>query len=176
MDEKEIEDTKEEIKEAVEETKDAAEEAQEAVEEVKETAEEVKETATEVKEVVEEAKEVVEQVKEEVKEAVEKPKEEKKEIKVSAKLAGIIKDIEGLTVLELADLVKALQVKFGVSAAPMAAALPAGTSQAQATEEVPEQTVFNVVLKNSGANKIAAIKAVREIVPTLGLKEAKDLV
>ncbi len=88
----------------------------------------------------------------------------------------ILKAVETMTVLELADLVKALEEKFGVSAAPVAVAAtaPAGA----ATEEGPkeEQTVFNVVLVASGANKISAIKAVRELVPTLGLQEAKTLV
>lgn len=87
----------------------------------------------------------------------------------------IIEQIEKLTVLELADLVKALEEKFGVSATPVAMASPA-TAGTPAGEAVPEQTSFNVILTSGGANKIAAIKAVREIVPTLGLKEAKDLV
>ncbi|KKR87114.1 50S ribosomal protein L7/L12 [Candidatus Daviesbacteria bacterium RIFOXYD1_FULL_41_10] len=90
-------------------------------------------------------------------------------------LDTIIESIEKLTVLELADLVKALEEKFGVTAAaPMAAAGPA----APATDGEPkeEQTTFNVILTSGGANKIGTIKAVREIVPTLGLKEAKDLV
>lgn len=80
-----------------------------------------------------------------------------------------------MTVLELADLVKALEEKFGVTAAPVAvagAAAPAG----DAGEPKEEQTVFNVVLKEAGANRIGAIKAVRELVPTLGLQEAKALV
>lgn len=85
--------------------------------------------------------------------------------------------IEEMSVLELSDLVKALEEKFGVSAAAMVASAPAGTA-APAADEGPkeEQTVFNVVLTNSGAQKIAVIKALRELVPTLGLKEAKDLV
>ncbi|MDO8638161.1 MAG: 50S ribosomal protein L7/L12 [Candidatus Daviesbacteria bacterium] len=87
----------------------------------------------------------------------------------------IIEQIEKLTVLELADLVKALEEKFGVSAAPMAMAAPTA-GPTTAGEAAPEQTSFNVILTSGGANKIAAIKAVREIVPTLGLKEAKDLV
>ncbi|MCL4390128.1 50S ribosomal protein L7/L12 [Patescibacteria group bacterium] len=81
-----------------------------------------------------------------------------------------------LTVIELSELVKALEEKFGVSAAPLAVASApvgeAGTSAADA----PEQTTFNVVLTNAGANKISVIKAVREVVPTLGLAEAKTLV
>ena len=89
---------------------------------------------------------------------------------------AIIKQIEKLTVLELADLVKALEEKFGVSAAAPVAIASASSAPAGATEAVPEQTSFNVILTSGGANKIAAIKAVREIVSTLGLKEAKDLV
>ncbi|MDO8570748.1 MAG: 50S ribosomal protein L7/L12 [Candidatus Daviesbacteria bacterium] len=88
----------------------------------------------------------------------------------------IIEQIEKLTVLELADLVKALEEKFGVSAAPVAVVAGASGAPTGATEAAPEQTSFNVILTSGGANKIAAIKAVREIVPTLGLKEAKDLV
>jgi large subunit ribosomal protein L7/L12 len=82
--------------------------------------------------------------------------------------------IEEMSVLELSDLVKALEEKFGVSAAAtMMAAAPAGAADAGEAKE--EQTVFNVVLTSAGAQKIAVIKAIRELVPTLGLKEAKDL-
>lgn len=87
----------------------------------------------------------------------------------------ILKAVEEMTVLELSDLVKALEEKFGVSAAPVAVA--AGAAPAAASEEPKEeQTVFNVVLSEGGANKIGVIKAVRELVPTLGLQEAKALV
>ena len=81
-----------------------------------------------------------------------------------------------MSVLELSDLVKALEEKFGVSAAAtMVAAAPAAGA---AADEGPkeEQTIFNVHLASAGANKISVIKAIRELVPTLGLKEAKDLV
>lgn len=87
----------------------------------------------------------------------------------------LMKAIEEMTVLELADLVKALEEKFGVSAAAMAVAAPAAASAESSSEPKEEQTVFNVVLTGAGANKIAVIKAIRELVPTLGLKEAKDL-
>jgi len=88
-----------------------------------------------------------------------------------------LKAVEEMTVLELADLVKALEEKFGVSATMMAAPSAAVSGNGQQTEEPKEeQTVFNVVLANAGAQKIAVIKALRELVPTLGLKEAKDLV
>ncbi|MBI2858735.1 MAG: 50S ribosomal protein L7/L12 [Chloroflexi bacterium] len=86
----------------------------------------------------------------------------------------LIASIKGMTVLELSELVKALEAEFGVTAAvPMAAAAPAaGAAAAPAAEE---QTEFTVVLKEIGANKINVIKAVRELT-NLGLKEAKDLV
>ena len=85
--------------------------------------------------------------------------------------------IEGMSVLELSELVKALEEKFGVSAAAtMVAAAPAAGGAADSGEPKEEQTIFNVHLASAGANKIAVIKAIRELVPTLGLKEAKDLV
>lgn len=87
----------------------------------------------------------------------------------------ILTAVGEMTVLELADLVKALEEKFGVSAAPVAVAAAAGPA-AEAGEPKEEQTVFNVVIVEAGANKIGAIKAVRELVPTLGLQEAKALV
>ena len=86
----------------------------------------------------------------------------------------LLKQVEEMSVLELSDLVKALEEKFGVSASAMVAAAPAAGAAAGAPVE--EQTVFNVVIANSGAQKIQVIKALRELVPTLGLKEAKDLV
>ena len=94
-----------------------------------------------------------------------------------AKLAKdeILTAVESMTVLELSELVKALEEKFGVSSAPVATAT---APAAATTEEGPkeEQTGFNVVLASIGENKIGAIKAVRELVPTLGLQEAKALV
>jgi len=86
----------------------------------------------------------------------------------------LMQTIEEMSVLELSDLVKALEEKFGVSAAAMAAPAAAAGPAADATP-AEEQTVFNVVLASAGANKIGVIKAIRELVPTLGLKEAKDL-
>jgi len=92
----------------------------------------------------------------------------------SAKLDEMIKSIEVMTVLELADLVKALEEKFGVKAnMPMMAAPAAGAGAAPAAAE--EKSSFQVVLVSSGANKIAVIKEVRTIT-NLGLKVAKDLV
>jgi len=91
----------------------------------------------------------------------------------------LLKQIEEMSVLELSELVKALEEKFGVTAsAPMAMAAPAGAAQAgaEAGEPAEEQTIFNVVVTSSGANKLGVIKTLRELAPTLGLKEAKDLV
>ena len=90
----------------------------------------------------------------------------------------ILKSVEEMSVMDLSELVKALEEKFGVSAQAMVAQAPAAGAAAPAEggEEVSEQTVFNVVIASAGANKIAVIKALRELVPTLGLKEAKDLV
>ena len=86
------------------------------------------------------------------------------------KIEKLVEEIEKLSVIELADLVKAIEEKFGVSAA--AAVVAAGPVAGAAAEE---KTEFNVVLKEAGATKIAVIKAVREATG-LGLKEAKDLV
>ena len=90
----------------------------------------------------------------------------------------IVTAIEEMTVLDLADLVKTLEEKLGVSAAamaPVAAAAVGGGAPAAVDDSDDEQTEFTVVLKEIGANKINVIKAVREVT-TLGLKEAKDLV
>ncbi|MBI4004639.1 50S ribosomal protein L7/L12 [Candidatus Roizmanbacteria bacterium] len=99
------------------------------------------------------------------------------DVKLSEKLQKLAKEIEGLSVIELADLSKYLEEKFGVSAMPMV------TTEAQAAGATPtaaepqeEKTSFTVVLAAAGDNKLGAIKAVREIVPTLGLMEAKKLV
>ena len=93
------------------------------------------------------------------------------------KLEELIKSIESMTVLELSDLVKALEEKFGVQAnMPMMAAPVAGAGGAAAGGAAAEEkTAFTVVLASAGANKIAVIKEVRTIT-SLGLKEAKDLV
>lgn len=100
---------------------------------------------------------------------------ETKEVKASAKTAKIIEEVEGLSVLELNELVKALEEKFGVSAMPVASAAPAaGETAAAAPAE--EKSSYTVVLTASGENKIQTIKAVREVNQNLGLKEAKDLV
>ena len=87
-----------------------------------------------------------------------------------------VKQIETMTVLDLSNLVKALEERFGVSAAAAAVAAPAGGGAvAAAAAPVEEQTEFTVVLQEAGDKKINVIKAVREVT-SLGLKEAKDLV
>jgi len=91
---------------------------------------------------------------------------------MNEKTTQILDLVKGLTILELADLVKALEEEFGVSAAPVAVAAAPG---AAAAAPVEEKTEFDVVLKSAGANKLAVIKVAREITG-LGLKDAKDLV
>lgn len=111
-------------------------------------------------------------------EGKEKPADKPKPVKLSKKLQDLLEEIEKLSVLELADLVKALEAKFGVPQmmAPMAGTTP-GQAPAGAPEEgISEQTTFNVILASAGANKISVIKAVREVNQNLGLKDAKDLV
>jgi large subunit ribosomal protein L7/L12 len=88
------------------------------------------------------------------------------------KTTQILEEIKALTILELADLVKALEEEFGVSAAPVAVAA-AGAAPAAAAAE--EKTEFDVILKSAGAGKLNVIKVVREVTG-LGLKDAKDLV
>jgi len=91
-----------------------------------------------------------------------------------ANLEKIVEDLSALTVLEAAELAKMLEEKWGVSAAaPVAVAAAGGAAPAAAVEE---KTEFDVVLTDAGAKKIEVIKLVREVVPALGLKEAKDLV
>ena len=138
--------------------------AEEAVEEVKEPVEETKVEPQET------AAPEPEPIKAEFKEEIKAPPKP-----VSPNLEKIIEQIEKLSVLELADLVHALEDRFGVSAQAPVATASASTKDG-GSEPVEEKTTFNVILTASGANKISAIKAVRELVPTLGLKEAKDLV
>src|SRR4030042_1134690 len=99
---------------------------------------------------------------------------EEKEVKVPEKFAGIVSEIEKMSVLDLSELVKILEEKFGVSAAAPVMAM--GVMPAAGGEVAPaeEKTEFNVELTDAGANKIAVIKAIRTVTE-LGLKEAKDL-
>jgi len=105
-------------------------------------------------------------------------KEEKKDaaqVELSDKAKTVIESVGGMTVLELSSLVKALEEKFGVSAAPVMAAGMGMAGGAQAGgAQAEEKTTFTVVLANVGANKIQVIKEIRGVT-TLGLKEAKDL-
>ena len=110
---------------------------------------------------------------EEKKEAAEEVKEESKDVEVPAKFKDLVKGIEDMSVLELSELVKVLEDKFGVSAsAPM---MMAGGAAAGGEEAAEEKTSFTVELTAAGDNKIGVIKAVRAVTE-IGLKEAKDLV
>ncbi len=103
----------------------------------------------------------------------EQTKDTKMEVKVPKKFQDLVKQIEEMSVLELSELVTVLEDKFGVSAAAPVAVAVAGPAAAEAAVE--EKSSFNVELTNAGAQKIAVIKAVREVTQ-LGLKDAKDLV
>ena len=96
-------------------------------------------------------------------------------VEITEKMKGVMDTIEKMTVMELADLVKALEDKFGVVAAAPAAAVGGGAAAAGAAPAAEEKSVFTVVLAAAGANKIQVIKELRTIT-SLGLKEAKDLV
>jgi large subunit ribosomal protein L7/L12 len=99
--------------------------------------------------------------------------DEKKEVQVPEKFKALVEQIEKLSVLDLAELVKVLEEKFGVSASAPVMAVAAAPAAGAAPAE--EQTTFNVELTDSGANKIGVIKVVRELTQ-IGLKDAKDLV
>jgi large subunit ribosomal protein L7/L12 len=101
-----------------------------------------------------------------------------KNVELSDKLQKIADQIEKLTVVEVADLASYLEDKFGVSAMPMmAGAMPAaGAAPADGGAPAEEKTEFNVVLTDAGSSKLNVIKAVRELVPTMGLMDAKKLV
>jgi len=92
------------------------------------------------------------------------------------KLEKILNDIAELSVIDLSELVKALEEKFDVKATAVAPVATVSAPGATATTPVEEKTEFDVIITNAGANKIAVIKAVREFKPELGLKEAKDMV
>lgn len=141
--------------------------------------EEAKEEAPEAEQVKEESAEKPAEEKIEeapVEEKSEAPAKEAKKEKPapSGKFKELIKQIETMSVADLADLVKALEERFGVSAAaPVAVAGAAGVADGPVEEE---KSSYTVMIKDAGAQKIAVIKAVREINQELGLKEAKDLV
>lgn len=118
------------------------------------------------------ADEKVEKVENEVAEATPEAKPA-----ASGKFKEIIEKIEMLSVLELSELVKELEARFGVSASAPAMMMSAGGSAVAGGAEVAEEkSIYDVILASSGDKKIQVIKAVREIKPDLGLKEAKDLV
>jgi len=118
--------------------------------------------------------EVAKKPKKTAKAAVSPPKAGTKVDKRATAIEEIMSTIKNLTVLELSQLVKALEAEFGVSAAAPVVAAAAAPTEA-AAPAVEEKTEFSVILKDIGANKISVIKAVRELT-TLGLKESKDLV
>lgn len=97
------------------------------------------------------------------------------ELSSDDRIEALSQVVEGMSVLDLNALVKAMQDRFGVSAAPMAMAMPMGGGAAPAAEAEEEQTSFDVILKGAGEKKIQVIKVVRELT-SLGLKEAKDMV
>jgi large subunit ribosomal protein L7/L12 len=99
--------------------------------------------------------------------------ETKSEVAVPEKFKSLVESIEKMSVLDLAELVKILEEKFGVSAAAPAMMMAAAGPAAAAVEE---KDAFDVELSDAGGNKIAVIKALREVSPDLGLKEAKDVV
>jgi large subunit ribosomal protein L7/L12 len=112
-----------------------------------------------------------------VKKMAEEVKTKSDLVKLSEKLQKLAKEIEGLTALEMAELAKYLEEKFGVSAMaamPVATASQAGSSSSEAKAE--EKSTFTVVLTDAGANKLNVIKAVRELLPNLGLMDAKKAV
>jgi large subunit ribosomal protein L7/L12 len=94
---------------------------------------------------------------------------------VSKNVAKLVEEVSALTVLELSELVTELQEKLGVSAMPMAAAPVAAAAAPEAAAADSGSSTQTVILTNAGAQKIAVIKALREINPNLGLKEAKDM-
>ncbi len=133
---------------------------------------------TEEKKPTEEKKEEAPKVEEKkeapkVEEKKEEKKEEQKEVEVPKKFKSLVEEIEKMSVLDLSELVKILEDKFGVSAAApmMMGAMPAGGAGEAAAEE---KSSFDVELTATGDQKIAVIKAIRSFTP-LGLKEAKDL-
>jgi len=124
-----------------------------------------------------------EKVEKKAEEKVEEKAEEKKEDQAKAekseptgKFAELIKEIETMTVADLAELVKALEDRFGVSAAAPVAVAGGAVAGGAAAEQEEEKSSYTVMLKDGGAQKIAVIKAVREINQELGLVDAKNLV
>jgi len=106
----------------------------------------------------------------------EKKEEKKEEVEVPKKFKSLVGEIEKMSVLDLAELVKILEKKFGVSAAaPMMVAAGGGSASAEASADKEEKSIFNIELTGIGEKKIEVIKVVRDVMEK-GLKEAKDLV
>jgi len=166
------EETAGEVAEAAEKKPEEAEEAKEAAPEAEAKQEEAEEPAK-VEEKAEAPVAAGPSKAEAKKAAVEKPKPAVKAEKRSPVIDNIMATVKKMTVLELSQLVKAMEEDFGVTAAALVAAPAGGGAAAPAAAE--EKTEFNVILKAVGANKISVIKTVRELT-TLGLKESKDLV
>jgi len=169
--EKSVEEVKKEEK-----PKEEPEEAKEKQEESKEEKKEEQKTE-EVKSEEEPGEKKEEKPEEQSVETSQETKKEKKP-EPTGKYKDLIKQIESLSVAELAELVKELEERFGVSAAAPVAVAPAasGAAPSEGGGEAEEKALFTIELADAGANKIAVIKAVREVLPDLGLKEAKDLV
>jgi len=165
------EEKKEEQKE--EEKKEVKPEAEEQKEEVKEEPKEEKKEEAKP----EEKKEAPVQVKEEKKEEKPAPpkKKEEEKVEVPKKFKKLVEEIEKMSVLDLAELVKILEKKFGVSTAVPIAAAPAAPGAAPAGAPVEEKAVFNIELTDVGSKKIEVIKVVRDVTQK-GLKDSKDLV
>jgi large subunit ribosomal protein L7/L12 len=162
----------------VEEKQEKKEKKQDAKEEIKEEAkkEETKKKAEEGKEQKVKKEEKKEEVKEEKKEEAKKEEVEEKSLDLPKKVQDIIDSVEKLNVLELSNLVKALEQKFGVSAQAMQFAVGAAPQAGGAGGgQEEEKSTFDVVLTSAGDKKIQVIKEIRSITQ-LGLKEAKDLV
>lgn len=170
QEEKATQETAEEVAEVKEASAEAAPETAEVKEEAPAEAPKAEKEETPAKAPKAEKKETPAEAPKAEKEAAPAKKEK---VKVGPAIAGIMETIKKMTVVELAELVKAFEAEFGVSAAaPVAAASVAAAAEAAPEEE---QTEFTVILQEIGPNKINVIKAVREVT-TLGLKESKDLV
>jgi len=141
-------------------------------EEIKST-EKGSKTKSEVSEAKETSKKDIEEKKKESEQEIEAT-EEKEEVELSEDMEKIVDTIENMSVMELSNLVKILEKKFGVSAVPAMATAPVAAS-GEAKEEEEEKDTFDVILSDIGSQKIQVIKEIRAIT-TLGLKEAKDLV
>jgi large subunit ribosomal protein L7/L12 len=143
--------------------------------EEKKQEEKKEEVQEEKEEKVEKAEEKKEEVKEEKKEEVKEEIKEDEPVEVPTKFKKMVEEIEKMSVLDLAELVKILEKKFGVSAAPQMMAAPAVAAAGGGAAPADEKSSFNIVLTSIGEKKIETIKAVRDVTQK-GLKDSKDLV